>query len=176
MKPAVGLTLTLASFHHSVFNNTFSANHPVCMSFDHIILIPPPPTLPIVMKKFVLGRVGAYWNHHFFLSRLCPDIWTAQPIVTKLDVIVHRHGPKCCAQKCRCFLQGQGDTEGSYNQIWLLLSSELLLPLQPISLPPLQPKLSLVVDHYTEECLVENIWCLNSILDWGQDHNEHSEW
>ena len=38
----------------------------------------------------------------------------AEPFVTKLGMAIHHHAPECHAH-----LQGQGDSEASYNQIWL---------------------------------------------------------
>ena len=42
---------------------------------------------------------------------------TAELFVTKLGMVMHHHGPECHAKRLVCYLQGQGPSEGSYNQI-----------------------------------------------------------
>ena len=42
---------------------------------------------------------------------------TAEPFVTKLGVVMHRHRPKCYVKRLVRYLRGHGHSEGSYNQI-----------------------------------------------------------
>ena len=46
---------------------------------------------------------------------------TAEPSVTKLVIVMQHHGSKCYVRRLVCFLQVQGHSEGSYNQILLFL-------------------------------------------------------
>ena len=55
---------------------------------------------------------------------------TAEPFVTKLGMVMHHHGPECCAKEYICHLQVQGHSEGSYDQIYDI-SVELLIILHP---------------------------------------------
>ena len=41
----------------------------------------------------------------------------AEHSVTKLDMVMQHHGPKCHARKLVCCLQVQGHSEGSFDQI-----------------------------------------------------------
>ena len=69
------------------------------------------------------------------VSRFClGDIsLTAQPFVTKQGMVVYYHELECHAEKFVCYLQGQGHSEGSYDQNVTLatISSDLLILLQP---------------------------------------------
>ena len=42
---------------------------------------------------------------------------TVEPFITKLGMVVHRHGPECYARRLVCCLGAQGHSESSYNQI-----------------------------------------------------------
>ena len=41
----------------------------------------------------------------------------AELSVTKLGKVVQHHGPKCHAKRLVCYLQVQGHSEGSFNQM-----------------------------------------------------------
>ena len=41
---------------------------------------------------------------------------TAKPSVTKPAIVMHHHGPECCARRLVCCLQVQVYSEGSYNE------------------------------------------------------------
>ena len=45
----------------------------------------------------------------------------AESSVTKLNMVMQNHGPKCPARRLVCCLQVQSHSEGSFNQIWLFL-------------------------------------------------------
>ena len=66
----------------------------------------------IVVKGKVTGKVqnsGECSPGLYFLN--------CKPFVTKLGMVMHHHGPECHAKRLVCYLQGQGPSEGSYNQI-----------------------------------------------------------
>ena len=45
----------------------------------------------------------------------------AEPSVTKLGVVMQHPGPKCHARRLVCCLLFRGQSEGSFDQIWLFL-------------------------------------------------------
>ena len=50
---------------------------------------------------------------------VCPDdtFRTAEPLRTKLDMVMHHYEPDCLPKRLICcLLGGQGHSEGSYNQ------------------------------------------------------------
>ena len=74
------------------------------------------------------------------LESLCPCVqlypddifWTAQPFITKLSMVVH-HWLECHMKEMGCYRQGQGHSEGLYNQNMTVstISSKLMILLQP---------------------------------------------
>ena len=66
---------------------------------------------------------------------VCPDdiFWTAKHFVTEPGMVMQYYEPDCLAEKMVWYLQGQGHSEGSYNQTFAVstISSELLILLQP---------------------------------------------
>ena len=61
-------------------------------------------------------RFGTPMNAHLDDASL-----TAEPFVTKLGMVMRHHRPSCHTRRLVCYLQGQGHSEGSYNQIWPFL-------------------------------------------------------
>ena len=59
-----------------------------------------------------------FWNHLLHLSGLCLEdiFWIAQCFAVKHSMVVHRHEPEYHAKKLGCCLQGQGHSEGLYDQ------------------------------------------------------------
>ena len=55
---------------------------------------------------------------------VCPDdiSWTAQPFVSKLDMVAYYHDPACHVQNLGCCLEGQGHSKGLCNQTRAKLS------------------------------------------------------
>ena len=61
---------------------------------------------------------------------------------------MQHHEPECHAEKVVCYLQGQGHSEGSYNQNMTLYYIFLFAD-------PFTNGLSLMVTHHKPECLVK---------------------
>ena len=52
---------------------------------------------------------------------------TAEPFVTKLDMVMHLHGSQCHVKRLVCYLHGQGHSEGSQpNMTVSTISLELV--------------------------------------------------
>ena len=66
----------------------------------------------VVVKVKVTGRFKIPVNVH--LDNYIP---TAEPFVTKGGMVMHHHWSVCHARRVVSYLQDQGHTEGSYNQI-----------------------------------------------------------
>ena len=73
--------------------------------------------------------------------------------MTRLGIVMHRHEPKCHAKRLVCYFQGQGHSQGSYDQNMTVstISSELLLHLLT--------KLGLIVHFHKPDCLIEKLDC-----------------
>ena len=85
---------------------------------------------------------------------VCPDniCWINEPFITKLNMVMHHYEPDCLPERLFCCLEGQGHSEGSYNQIWLFnMSFEL-----PI---PITTNLGLVAYHQKLDCLMKRLDC-----------------
>ena len=83
-------------------------------------------------------------------SRSQWGLWTAQPLATKLGMVVLHHGMKCNVEGFCCYLQDQGHSEGLYIiKIWLLLVTTITCEFNDSFTT------KLVVNHYKPECPVD---------------------
>ena len=65
------------------------------------------------------------------LMNVCPDdiFWSIKQFTTKLGIVMHHYEPDCLLKRLVCCLQGQGHSEGSYNQnmtIYVFWSADVL--------------------------------------------------
>ena len=63
------------------------------------------------------SRSRSQWRFKMSMN-VCLDniLWTADHFVTILGMVMQHHEPECHGEKIVCYLQGQGHSEGSYDQ------------------------------------------------------------
>ena len=95
------------------------------VSFELLILLLPNLVLQyIIISQGVYGEIGLLCSRsrsqqNFKMSmNVCPDdiFWIAEPFTAKLGMVMHHYEPDCLPKRLVCYLQGQGHSEGSYNQ------------------------------------------------------------
>ena len=82
-----------------------------------------------VFKVKVTAKVQTF-------SECLPEdtFWTTWPFAVILGMVMHHYQPQCHLKRLVCYLQGQGHTDGSYDQnvtISIIPTTELQVLLQP---------------------------------------------